>query len=156
MKDRIRQLMEFQHMNQQVFANFLGVAPATISSILSDRTRPTLNIVETIRSKCPNINLTWLMFGEGEMFVQEKAVDDPESGTDMSQGAGSGMLPFVDDARVEPTRRSQSRVSQASHEHQQIAGISYSAKNIDMPQRKITEIRVYFDDQTWESFVPKK
>ena len=23
-------------------------------------------------------------------------------------------------------------------------------------QRKITEIRVFFDDQTWESFVPKK
>lgn len=24
------------------------------------------------------------------------------------------------------------------------------------PERKITEIRIFFDDQTWETFVPKK
>ncbi|EGC85450.1 hypothetical protein HMPREF9303_0929 [Prevotella denticola CRIS 18C-A] len=29
-------------------------------------------------------------------------------------------------------------------------------KYIDKPQRRITEIRIFFDDQTWESFVPKK
>ena len=25
-----------------------------------------------------------------------------------------------------------------------------------LPQRKITEIRVFYDDQTWEEFVPKR
>lgn len=30
------------------------------------------------------------------------------------------------------------------------------AKNIDKPVRRITEIRVFYDDQTWEAFVPKK
>ena len=29
-------------------------------------------------------------------------------------------------------------------------------KYIDKPQRKITEIRIFYDDQTWETFVPKK
>ena len=29
-------------------------------------------------------------------------------------------------------------------------------KYIDKPARKITEIRVYYDDQTWESFAPGK
>ena len=29
-------------------------------------------------------------------------------------------------------------------------------KYIDKPQRNITEIRIFFDDQTWETFVPKK
>jgi hypothetical protein len=28
--------------------------------------------------------------------------------------------------------------------------------NIDKIQRKVTEIRVFYDDQTWESFVPAK
>ena len=32
----------------------------------------------------------------------------------------------------------------------------YVVKNIDKPQRKITEIRIFFDDQTWETFLPKK
>jgi hypothetical protein len=29
-------------------------------------------------------------------------------------------------------------------------------KIIDKPQRRITEIRVFYDDQTWETFVPQK
>lgn len=30
------------------------------------------------------------------------------------------------------------------------------ARPADKPQRKITEIRIFYDDQTWETFVPKK
>ena len=29
-------------------------------------------------------------------------------------------------------------------------------KTVDKPVRHVTEIRVYYDDQTWESFVPAK
>ena len=29
-------------------------------------------------------------------------------------------------------------------------------KYVDRPQRKITEIRIYFDDLTFETFVPSK
>lgn len=84
--------MESQQMNQQSFANFIGVSPASLSSILQERTRPTLNIVEAIRSKMPNLNTDWLMWGEGEMFqpgstdaVKEPGSlfgDDPLAGTD--------------------------------------------------------------------------
>ena len=70
MKDRIRQIMESKHMTQQVFAQFIEMSPASLSSIFSGRTRPTLNIVEAIKKKIPDINLEWLMFGTGEMFQQ--------------------------------------------------------------------------------------
>ena len=29
-------------------------------------------------------------------------------------------------------------------------------KYIDKPERRITEIRIFFDDQTWETFEPKR
>ena len=29
-------------------------------------------------------------------------------------------------------------------------------KYFDKPQRQVTEIRIFYDDQTWETFVPKK
>ena len=50
MKDRIRQIMEAQHMSQQTFANFIGINAASLSSIFNDRTRPTLNTVEARKS----------------------------------------------------------------------------------------------------------
>ena len=67
MKDRIRQIMESLHMSQQVFAQFIEMSPASLSGIFTERTRPTLNTVEAIKKKIPNINTDWLMFGSGSM-----------------------------------------------------------------------------------------
>lgn len=51
MKDRIKQIMESKHMTQQVFAQFIDMSPASLSSIFNGRTKPTLNIVEAIKRK---------------------------------------------------------------------------------------------------------
>ena len=48
MKDRIKQIMDSQQMSQQSFAAFLDISPATLSSIFTGRTKPTLSTVEAI------------------------------------------------------------------------------------------------------------
>ena len=63
-KDRIRIIMEDQHMTQQVFADFLQQSPATLSSIFNGRTRPTLNIIDSIKTKIPDISIEWLLYGK--------------------------------------------------------------------------------------------
>ena len=72
MKDRIRKIMESQHMTQQEFANFIGTNPATLSGIFNDRTHPSLSIVEMIKKKFPSLNTDWLVFGDGDMFSQPR------------------------------------------------------------------------------------
>ena len=62
MKDRIKQIMESKHMTQQVFAQFIDMSPASLSSIFNGRTKPTLNIVEAIKRKIPDINTNWLLY----------------------------------------------------------------------------------------------
>ena len=65
-------------MSQQTFANFIGINAASLSSIFNDRTRPTLNTVEAIKSKIPNLNTDWLMFGHGQMFNDAKGDGDAD------------------------------------------------------------------------------
>ena len=62
MKDRIRQIMEDQHLNQQNFAQLIGKSTATLSSIFNDRTKPSLDIVDAIKKKLPQVNLEWLLY----------------------------------------------------------------------------------------------
>src|SRR5574344_2099463 len=69
MKDRIKQLMEAQHMNQQTFATYTGIGTASLSSIFNGRTRPTLNHVDAIIEKFPNVNPLWLLKGIGGMML---------------------------------------------------------------------------------------
>lgn len=149
--------MENQHMSQQVFADFLQQSPATLSSIFNGRTRPTLNVVDAIKSKIPDINIEWLLYGTGEMFVAHPDISDPNS-SDMSD-ATDLMLKFEDSVPM-ASHTPQESPSQtnlyrgAKNLHPEL--VREEAKGIDKAPRKVTEIRVYYDDQTYETFVPAK
>ncbi len=176
MKDRIRKLMEAQHMNQQTFAQMTGIGAASLSSIFNGRTEPTLRHVEAIRKKFPNINLQWLLSGEGGMFVPASGSDDNASKSpDLSaspSNAGTdiladGMLDFsADDADFSssPSAFSSPSAAPSRQTSRQYSGTAHPSnpsrqQSVAMhvpASRRITEIRVFYDDQTWESFVPKK
>lgn len=161
MKDRIKQLMESQHMTQGTFANYIGIAPATLCSILNERTKPTLNTVEAIRNKFPNINIDWLMFGNGTMFIGENT-ENSDSSTLQENIGGEQSLNF--DTPHETPENIQNNA--ASHRMVQGSAPRNSPTQVqptrtdiiykEKERRRITEIRVFYDDQTWESFVPKK
>ena len=164
MKDRIRQIMEAQHMTQQVFANYIGTNPATLSGIFNDRTRPTLNIIESIRKKFPDINLDWLMFGEGDMYSSDRTSEHDESGEANAPHTNdqSHQFPMFEFGANTPSPASTpSRTPQTVPHHNGVRStqqeiVREEVKYIDKPPRRVTEIRVYYDDQTWESFVPSK
>lgn len=69
MKDRIFELMKMVGKNPTDFATTIEISPAVLSSIKSGRTKPTLFLVEKIKSIYPNINVNWLITGEGDMFT---------------------------------------------------------------------------------------
>ena len=166
MKDRIRQIMEAQHMPQQVFASYIGTTPATLSGIFNDRTRPTINIIESIKKKFPDISLDWLMFGSGPMY-QSSAGDGGVGGVETNKptvansasGAQESLFDF--DVPTSPTTPPAQFSPQAAPYHNSVRNthpeiIREEVKYVDKPARRVTEIRVYYDDQTWESFVPSK
>ena len=160
MKDRIRQIMESQHMTQQVFADYIGLAPATLSSIFNGRTRPTLNVVEALKRKIPNINFDWLMLGVGPMYIDQSINEVAEEPTDDHQELRprieNPMLDF--DQSPSPTPQSAPQrvafVNSVRSTRQETE--REDLKIIDKPQRKVIEIRVFYDDQTWDTFVPAK
>lgn len=153
--------MERQHMQQNVFAEVLNISPGSLSGIFSERTKPSLNIVMAIKEKFPKVNLDWLLYGHGPMFMDDSegknvgaapanAVGRTSTNAPLSSGGGSSMQ--------SPTLFPMSDVNGKD------VGVSSTPKNgqveiikyLDKPQRKITEIRIFYDDQTWETFVPKK
>lgn len=141
-------------MTQQVFAQFIKISPATLSGIFNGRTNPSLNIVEAIKNSLPSISTDWLLFGNGPMYI------DVSKGESVASAGGSAdskeaLLDFETPSTA-PSIASQTGgfvqgVNSTPKNMEQ-----FVLKNIDKPQRKITEIRIFFDDQTWETFLPKK
>ena len=163
MKERIKQLMEAQHMNQQTFSKMTGISTASLSSIFNGRTNPTLMHVEAIRNKFPNINLNWLLYGEGGMFVPT-ANPTPTTLFDEADQANNPTPQTVSEAPQKTDILSEGLLNfdeqTVLSAPQQIANTRKTQQPTfaiqSTPLRRITEIRVFYDDQTWESFVPKK
>ena len=191
MKDRIRLIMEDQKLNQQSFAQLIGKSTATLSNIFNDRTKPTLDIVDAIKKKFPQVNTEWLLFGTPPMYINKVEGGAAASSSGASAGAGGmgaedsldmyggasasagmgaqGGMPGAGGA-MEPSLdfgadgQDSSPASPSLFDQPQMHGVKRTPKNIanaavkivDKPQRRITEIRIFYDDQTWETFVPKK
>lgn len=158
-KERIRKIMEDVKMSQQDFAAKLGISPASLSSIFTGRTNPTNNHVQAIHKAFPYISVNWLLFGEGEMFTTIK--DEEQAATDMSHGASGASggaapasslfddMPMPMSAPLGATENVQRPMPQA------VAPRTVeTVKIVDKVVRKIREIRVFFDDGTYETFVP--
>ena len=161
MKDRIKQVMESQHMTQQVFAQFIEMSPATLSSIFNGRTNPTMNIVGAIKRKIPNISTDWLMFGTEPMFLAPKGQtatpqSAPNPNVDLRVETSEPILDF--DMGTAPTPQPNvsggQNFNSVKNTRREI--VREEVKHIDKPQRRVIEIRVFYDDQTWDTFVPAK
>ena len=177
MRNRIRQIMEDKGMSQKNFANELCIAEATLSGIFNGRTRPTNQTVQAIHERFPEVNISWLMFDEGQPYIDSPDSKSPgdvsaaapeQSSADASLvsaetgGAASGQMDLfadqeafapsrVDDAGVR-TLRSKTQSFGQGKDLQIAPQLQIVEKYIDKPQRKIVEIRVFFDDGTYESF----
>ena len=152
MKDRIKQIQDFTGMTQSDFAHHIGLSPAALSSIYGGRTNPTLKTVECIQSKFPNINLIWLINGEGNMFLTDKKLSDDPTQDEQPT------LNFEEPQKKpqnSPQKQPKSMAFQTSVRNTPINQVNFEVKNPDKPKRSITEIRIYFDDLTYETFVPK-
>lgn len=142
--------MESQHMTQQTFSQFLGISSAALSSIFNGRTRPTINTVEAIHQKIPNISITWLMFGMGDMYVNG---DEAQTTKSQEQSPKQQEIEFGNTPQETlPSPKGKGLYNKAQTKVVKSAEVNFS----DRFRREITEIRVYFDDQTYETFVPSK
>lgn len=173
MKDRIRQIMEHYGLSQQNFAAKLDISAATISSIFNGRTNPTNKQVQAIHRAFPEVDTNWLMFGEGEMM--RPLASDAENGdggakvdnevealhedaklfSEPAMVIGTG-VPSPQQSMTYGNAAQQGRTSrrEAAMLAQQYGGMMDVANMIDKKPRKIKEIRVFFDDGTFEVFSP--
>ena len=169
MKERIRQILEWTKLSQQDFATRLGISPASLSSIFTGRTNPTNNHVQAIHRAFPEIDISWLLFGEGMMMVSdgvpenehggnEAMTKDNEGGASSEQYAMPSM--FSDEDYGAPANGEGAAYGQGGYHRENYggrpAGFQFvdNAKRIDNRKRRIKEIRVFFDDGTYEAFVP--
>lgn len=142
MKDRIMQIMQDNGLTNAEFAQKLGVSPASLSHIFSGRNRPSLDVIMHIFRAYPDIRSQWLLFGEEPVKYSEIAAKEA------SPPAENAIITV--EGTDSPDYRKENASAMPNFIPKEI--IREEIKYIEKPHPKITEIRVYFDNGTYEVF----
>lgn len=159
-KDRFKMIMDREKLTAGAFAESIGVAQATISHILGPRNKyPSTEVILRLHQRYSDVNLEWLLTGLGSM-----------SNANGNEGTGLSTEPtingeieyplFAENAVNAPNsteeyeNRKETPLDTTKKVHKELVKQEIIYK--EQPVRKITEIRIFFDDNTFEIFRPEK
>ena len=151
-KDRIKMIMERENMASGTFAESITIQQSTLSHILNGRNNPSLDVIMKVHQKYNYINLEWLLYGKGNMTEENHPAG----------GNSPDYLPSLfDENPINPPSE-----SSGSENRREMASrtpilppkeiVKQEIRYIERPIRKITEIRIFFDDNTYETFKGEK
>ncbi len=148
MKDRIKQIMENEHLTPARFADKLQINRAIISHILNGRNNPSLDVVTKILDDMPHINPEWLLKGTGNMYkegvVTDILSDEPDLFRQHVMKTGSESNNAEKPQEID-VKSPASSVQFAENKSTDLV------KAVD---KKITQIIIYYSDHTFEIFGP--
>ncbi len=147
-KDRLQMIMESVHLTSGAFAESIGIQQSTLSHIINGRNKPSLDVIMKVHQRYSHIHLDWLLYGKGAM-------------TDETLSPATEKLPSLFDENAinpvgianESKYRRENALEPPLSESKEI--VRQEIKYIEKPSRKITEIRIFFDDNTYETFKPE-
>ncbi|MFA6950971.1 MAG: helix-turn-helix transcriptional regulator [Lentimicrobiaceae bacterium] len=78
MVERIAMLLRAKNLTPSQLADEIGVQRSGISHILNGRNKPSLDFIQRVIKRYPDVSIKWIMFGEGAMMNPYPASADPK------------------------------------------------------------------------------
>ena len=144
MVERIKRIIEKENCTPSSFADRIGISRATMNHLLTGRNNPSLDVISKIHSKYLDINLEWLMDGNGPMYKGEKTLLQPSLFDEVS----------VVNKPIIPNRTETIPIQEIKKKQEKEVGkeeIMLSKKQ----DRGINKIIIYYSDNTFENFIPE-
>lgn len=152
-RERIELLMKSYGMTPSQFADRTGIQRASVSHIISGRNKPSLEVLQKIYEAFPELDIKWLMTGNGEEPVAKGMQGDDTNENFLFPPESRTVPPSVTVA--EPEQVVPQPKAQAAKPVQR----KMSAPKVRLQpflERKIKEIRIFYTDGTYETMYPEK
>jgi len=78
MINRINLILKAKNITARQFAEEIGIQPSGMSHIMSGRNNPSLEFVNKVVRRYPEIDANWLLLGRGEMYMTGSAGLTPD------------------------------------------------------------------------------
>lgn len=167
MVNRIQEILDKYELTAAKLADQLNVPRSTISHILSERNKPSLEFIQKVLDNFPEINTRWLVKGEGEIFekdsnlfysrgsVLEKNLKEEISQRKTIDIPDENQI-LTDNSQIDSDYQNLSK-EKTKKEDVLIADIEAIKTKKNTPQaqgRKIIKLITLYDDNTFDEYIP--
>lgn len=73
MENRIQKIIDQQGISLNAFAQEIGVNRSTVSHILTGRNKPSVEVLQKILKRFPELSTDWLLLGNGSMYAKKES-----------------------------------------------------------------------------------
>lgn len=181
-KDRIKKIIEMEDISQAEFSRITGINTSTLSHVLTGRNNPSMEVVNKILSAYTRYSSHWLINGEGHPLRDSQESMDNNSLSPLNDYPNNKVFTshkslfeehletpltgeeekYINASQIQ--QDSSADVDASHHNPNAIQRIglsespskSYSEQKMVPPKASVKRIIVYYDDNTFESFIPEK
>lgn len=75
---RLRDVVKFYRYTQDEFAQIIGTSKANLFNYFADKTKPNIEVMARLKKKHANLNLEWLIIGNGDMLLKRSGNPDED------------------------------------------------------------------------------
>lgn len=166
---RLKLFIDSINVSTTQAADFCDIPRPSFSQLLSGRNQKVSDIqIGKIHKAYPELSVMWLMFGEGPMLQSEQKTDEEiaeeskrashesqkfqDSPTTGTVGTGYSNVSGLTQAPISPNNN----IYQQLEENKKILELQMQIEKLQKNPRRVAQITVYYDDSTFETFVPVK
>jgi transcriptional regulator with XRE-family HTH domain len=168
MKERLLQLLDLEQISPSKFADIIGVQRSSVSHVISGRNNPSYDFLQKTLKAFPGLNASWLMLGEGTMYehmgrkVPGNLFDPPEASPEAQIPAKiPDQAPEPEEIPSSEHRSEESKAESPAFESHKAAEKTPESPVLDELQkhasenrRKIVQVMVIYEDDTFRTFAP--
>jgi transcriptional regulator with XRE-family HTH domain len=122
--DKIKQILIDKNISPSLFADEIGIQRSSMSHILAGRNKPSLDMVQKIIKRFPDLGISWILDDEPLPVIAPEAVR-------------------------EPVVESRKKIVSAPQPAQPIV---VKEKSPVLPEKKIEKVLIFYSDGTFQEF----
>lgn len=171
---RLKLYMDSIGVPSSQFADSCEIPRPSFSQLLSGRNQKVSDVlIKKIHSAYPDLSVMWLIFGEGDMTVSsdkseesdksyglnESEYSDRKNASEISEKSTTDK---VSDGYSNlkglniPADEVKNSILQQLEDNKKILELQLQIENLQKNPRRVAQITVYYDDSTFETFIPSK
>lgn len=157
--EQINEILKRENITASDFSQKTGIQRSAVSHLQNNRNKVSLDVVTRIHTAFPHISLYWLLDGTGDYYVEDKEKNSipsqsqeipssktPEKTAEISQSERVSSV-------VKPIETLSSGVSSLSKTEELVPVLGDKTDNKKGTERKVVEIKVFYDDGTYENYL---